>query len=117
MPKQGRNAAQAQQGESARRSPASSPPQGEARENTRDTGERDENYNLISVLYHALQGAETMGQYIADAADEDELRSFFEETRDEYAQRAALAKRLLAERLSEESEEDEEDEEDEEEDD
>ena len=92
----------------------SSPPTGSARTPRSGTGERDENYDLINVLYHALQGAETVGQYLADAEGDDELREFMEETRAEYAARAAAAKELLASRLSEESDE-EEDEEDEEE--
>jgi hypothetical protein len=81
------------------------------------TGERDENYNLISVLYHALQGAETVAQYIDDVGDDDELRDFFEETREEYAARAAAAKELLGARLSELEEEGEDEEEGEEEED
>jgi hypothetical protein len=65
------------------------------------TGERDEHYDVISVLYHSLQGAETCGQYLSDArnARDQELVSFFEETRSEYAARAAQAKELLAGRL------------------
>jgi len=65
------------------------------------TGERDEHYDVISVLYHALQGAETISQYIEDArsARDQELLSFFEETRVEYAERAQRAKQLLAARL------------------
>ena len=31
------------------------------------TGTRDERYNLVSVLYHALQAGETTQQYIQDA--------------------------------------------------
>ncbi len=86
------------------------------------TGERDEQYDLISVLYHALKGAETISRYIDDAreADDEELADFLTETKDEYAARAEKAKRLLANRLeagsSEEEEEEEEDEEEDEED-
>jgi len=67
------------------------------------TGQRDEHYDVISVLYHALQAAETVQQYIADAkqAKDDELLSFFEETAEEYKARAAQAKELLAARLDE----------------
>ena len=65
------------------------------------TGERDEHYDVISVLYHSLQGAETVERYISDArnARDQELLSFFEDTRSEYAARAAQAKQLLASRL------------------
>jgi hypothetical protein len=31
------------------------------------TGTADEQYNLISVLYHTLQGTEAYAQYIRDA--------------------------------------------------
>ena len=31
------------------------------------TGTRDEHYNLVSVLYHALQGADTCNVYALDA--------------------------------------------------
>lgn len=65
------------------------------------TGERDEHYDVVSVLYHSLQGAETCERYISDArnARDQELLSFFEDTRSEYASRAAQAKELLAARL------------------
>ena len=92
---------------------------GAARRGGSQTGERDEHYDVISVLYHSLQGAETCTQYIADArsAGDRELLSFFEETRSEYAARAEQAKQLLAERLERSgSDLDEEDVEDEDED-
>jgi hypothetical protein len=39
------------------------------------TGTPDEHYNLVSVLYHALQGAEIYEEYVedAEAAGDDEL--------------------------------------------
>jgi hypothetical protein len=57
----------------------------------------------VSVLYHALQGAETYERYIDDAeqAGDDELVRFFEECRDQETDRAARAKRLLVERIDE----------------
>jgi hypothetical protein len=90
------------------------------------SGERielDENYDLIGVLYHALQGAESCERYISDAEDaaDQELVEFLTETRDEQIRRAARARTLLAERIydaqEEEEEEEEEDEEDEDDDD
>jgi hypothetical protein len=36
---------------------------------TRNTGTRDETHDLASILYHALQDAETYDQYISDARD------------------------------------------------
>ena len=65
------------------------------------TEERDEVYGLVSVLYHALQGAETYAQYVEDArrSGDDELSEFFEECQDEEVDRADRAKELLAARL------------------
>lgn len=67
----------------------------------RVTGTRDEHFNLISVLYHALQEAETLQQYIDDAkkAGDPEAAEFFREMRDTDQQRAGRAKQLLAVRL------------------
>jgi hypothetical protein len=91
----------------ARKPGQSSPPTGSPRGS--ETGERDETYNLVSVLYHALQGAETISAYIRDAegVEDEELVEFFEETRTEYVARAAQAKRLLAVRLEDEIDEEE----------
>ena len=63
-----------------------------------DTGTRDITYDLLSVAYHALQGAETTALYIADAEQEgnQELAQFFREAKDEYQRRADRAKQLLA---------------------
>jgi hypothetical protein len=36
-------------------------------ESTGNTGTKDVTFNIISILYHALQGAETYDQYIQDA--------------------------------------------------
>jgi len=89
-----------------------------------ETSTSDHVYGVVSVLYHALQGAETYSQYIEDAreAGDDELTTFFEECRDEEKNRAARAKTLLAARLEgdvededEDEDEDDDDEEDEEE--
>ncbi len=56
------------------------------------TGTRDEHYDLISVLYHALHGAENCEIYATDAeaAGRDELAAFFREAQ---AMHAALAER------------------------
>jgi hypothetical protein len=54
------------------------------------TGTRDEHYNLISVLYHALDGAENCEAYMFDAetTGRGELAAFFREAQ---AMHAALA--------------------------
>ncbi len=66
-----------------------------------DTGTRDITYDLISTAYHALQGAETLALYIADAEQEgnQDLVQFFTETKEEYQRRADRAKQLLTSHL------------------
>lgn len=61
------------------------------------TGTRDEHYNLISVLYHALQGADICNTYAldAEAAGDERLASFFRETGAMQTQLAERAKGLL----------------------
>ncbi len=80
----------------------------------------DPTYGIVSVLYHALQGAQTYQQYSNDArqAGDAELEQFFDSCRKEEHARALQAKSLLMDRLEQEEgesddEEDEEDEEDE----
>jgi rubrerythrin len=65
------------------------------------TGTKDKDYNLISVLYHALQGAETYAQYTQDAEREGdkELAQFFREVQEEEKQRSERAKKLLGRRM------------------
>src|ERR687893_2900069 len=61
------------------------------------TGTRDEHYNLISVLYHALNGADTCDCYALDAetAGDERLAAFFRETQIMQSQIAERAKGLL----------------------
>jgi hypothetical protein len=63
----------------------------------RTTGTRDEHYNLISVLYHALHGAENCEMYAADAevAGRNELATFFLEAQAAQIEIADRAKELL----------------------
>jgi hypothetical protein len=65
------------------------------------TGTGDTVYDLVSIIYHALQGAETYGMYIADAEEvgDAELAKFFKEVQEEERRRANRAKQLLAGRL------------------
>jgi hypothetical protein len=71
--------------------------------NSKDTGtaETDENYDLVSVLYHCLKAADACTQYIADAEDagDDELAEFFESARVVQNRLASEARELLAERM------------------
>lgn len=61
------------------------------------TGTRDEHYNLISVLYHALHGAENSETYAldAEAAGDDELARFFRNVQSTHRQMAEQAKARL----------------------
>ena len=61
------------------------------------TGTPDPIYNLISVLYHTLRGAEASMIYAGDAAfdDDAELVQFFEEIQQQDRWRAERAKQLL----------------------
>jgi hypothetical protein len=66
------------------------------------TGTRDETYDVIAVVYHALQGAENCEIYAEDAADDQELRSFFEESQRSQQQLAERGKQMLAKLLQKE---------------
>jgi hypothetical protein len=63
----------------------------------RATGTRDEHYNLVSVLYHALQGADTCDHYAmdAEAAADERLAGFFRETQQLHTEVAERAKEML----------------------
>lgn len=65
------------------------------------TGERDVSYDLISVIYHALQGAESCARFAKDAlARKDErLAQFFEEVQGSHVEVAQEAKQLLIEQI------------------
>jgi rubrerythrin len=69
---------------------------------TANPGTTDVTYNLVSILYHALQGAETYDQYIRDAEqrNDKDLAQFFRDTKEENQRRADRAKQLLAQRLA-----------------
>lgn len=68
---------------------------------TANTGTSNTTYNLTSVLYHALQGAETYDRYIRDAeqAQDNDLAQFFREVQQAEKQWAQRAQQLLAQRL------------------
>jgi hypothetical protein len=64
-----------------------------------DTGTSNAEYDLVSVLYHALQGAELCRKYASDAGGDQDLAEFFREVREQELGRAARARQLLATRL------------------
>ena len=61
------------------------------------TGTKDEHYNLVSVLYHALNGADTCDRYAldAEASGDARLAAFFREAQIAQAQMAEEAKQHL----------------------
>lgn len=65
------------------------------------TGTNDVTYNLISVAYHALQGAENYSIYAKDAEQngDSETAQFFHALVDEERRRADRAKDLLMSKL------------------
>ena len=64
-------------------------------------GTSDVSYNLVSVVYHALQGAETYGIYANDAEQDGDARlaEFFRGLQEEDLARADRAKELLRDHL------------------
>lgn len=63
------------------------------------TGTRDSTYDLVAVLYHALQGVENCQTYLQDASGEQQLQTFFQQAMQQQRQLADQAKRLLHDQL------------------
>ena len=66
------------------------------------TGTRDETYDVISIVYHALQGAENC-EIFAEDSDRPELQQFFKEAAEQQRQLAEKGKRLLVQCLQDET--------------
>ena len=64
------------------------------------TGTSNVYYNLVSIMYHALNGAQTYDTYISDAeqSGDNELAQFFRAVQQEDQRRAERAKQLLVQR-------------------
>ena len=75
--------------------------QGTAASGEQATGTKDTTYALVSVLYHALQGAETSVTYLQDAeeAGDQELMQFLREAQAWQRYLASQAQALLTQRL------------------
>lgn len=67
-----------------------------------NTGTSNEQYNLVSVLYHSLEASATYEQYIQDAkqSGDNDLANFFQEVKDANSQLAQRAKELLGQRMN-----------------
>lgn len=61
------------------------------------TGTRDEHYDIISAVYHALQGADACDRYALDAevAERQDLITFFREAQEHYVRIAEKGKGIL----------------------
>jgi len=72
----------------------------------------DDTFGVVSILYHALQGSETIQQYIEDAREsgDEDLIEFFDDCVQKQDEMARRARSLLIERLIDEDEYDETDE-------
>jgi len=70
-------------------------------EQGQQTGTRNETYDVIAVLYHALQGAENCQTYIQDAQD-GQARQFFEQAMQIQRQLADQGKQVLQQVLQNE---------------
>ena len=68
----------------------------------REAAMKDEHYDLISVLYHALQGDETLGQYIedADSAGDSDLAEHYRDVQEKYREIAQQTKEVLRDKLA-----------------
>jgi hypothetical protein len=54
-------------------------------------------YDLVSIQYHALKGAQVYGKYAEDAKGHDDVVEFIEQVHQEDARRAVRAHELLGE--------------------
>jgi hypothetical protein len=52
-------------------------------------------FDLISIQYHALKGAQVYARYLEDAEGHDDVRQFIEQVRQEDSQRAVRAHELI----------------------
>ena len=61
------------------------------------TGTDDVTYNLVSVLYHTLQEAETLDKYVrdAEASGNQDVVAFFREVQEANRRRSSRVKELL----------------------
>jgi hypothetical protein len=52
-------------------------------------------YDLVSIQYHALKGAEVYDKYIEDAHEHDDVVEFIKQVKEEDANRAVRCHELL----------------------
>jgi hypothetical protein len=54
-------------------------------------------YDLVSIQYHALQGATLYDKYLEDAHDHEDVAEFIRQVRDQDRERAVKCHQLLGE--------------------
>jgi hypothetical protein len=54
-------------------------------------------YDLVSIQFHALKGAQVYDQFLQDASGNDKVAKFIEQVRTEDAKRAQMCHELLTE--------------------
>lgn len=59
------------------------------------TGASDIVYDLVSIQYHALKGAQVYDQFLSDASGNDEVTKFIEQVKNEDMKRAQQCHQLL----------------------
>ena len=64
-----------------------------------NTGTRDSTYDIVAVLYHALQGVENCQTDLQDASRDQQLQTFFQQAMQQQRQLADQAKMLLHDQL------------------
>ena len=64
------------------------------------TGAGDLTFDLVSIFYHLLQGAETVETYENDAGADADLAGFFRRVREQYKALAEEARQRLQKRLA-----------------
>jgi hypothetical protein len=62
---------------------------------TQHTPADDIVYDLVTIQYHALKGAEATDKYLKDAEGHDDVKAFFEEVARQDADRVLRAHQLL----------------------
>jgi hypothetical protein len=60
------------------------------------TGASDLVYDLVSIQYHALKGAQVYDQFLSDASGNDEVQKFIEQVKTQDQERAQKCHQLLA---------------------
>lgn len=67
-----------------------------------ETGVANEQYNLVSIMYHSLQSAAVCEVYAQDAdqSGDKELTNFFHQVKEQSCKQAEQAKKLMVERIS-----------------